>query len=241
MVLSLFCTGFATWTVTTPPQGENWNYDGGSFVSHGVTHVPFTPEYFGISLTDKVNGVVECDTFRYSTITQTGSGSVDVFTNTTLSVLIQIDPDVMAKRMAESDYRNTAVLINCYRTALNATPPQRPFGKGKNNTASLKSQKLEYSENCKLILRGYPNLYITAPVAVRQSDDTKLDGSLDVTIPIEQLYNLAVLDKISLNTTPKATIYIELELEFVDTGYAGNISGLCGDNQYFTIQTQDKP
>lgn len=230
MVVSLFCTGFASWAIIAPYEPPT--APSGNTVAYGV--VQHDPAYFGLSLANQTSDEKAAKTFRYSTTTNAGSTTeTNAFTSTTLSIFIAVDRAKMAKHMETGEYSTDRILINCY-TAKNGSiwPISKNADTGYQTSYSWEANKLVYDKTCKLTLVGYSNLYVTASVAAHLSSDS-LNGSLDISIPIEQIYNLASLDKLKAETS-----YLELELTFSDTGYTNaNIPVPCGYTPTFTIQT----
>ena len=247
MVLSLFCTGYASWLISAPYEVP-WDSKGTISV-YDVEREQFSPTYFGIALSGasyeaNASGgysynqgtlsfasgsgykqIKSGETFRYSTVT-TKDGSKNSFTNTAFSIMILVDPTVMAERIASGEHRLASVKINC--------SAQRGNGQliypiaGSSNIGGFtpwEKQGLVYSKTCQLTLSGYPNLYIMADVV------GNANGSLDITVPVEQIYNLAALNKLSQPT------FIEMMIEFNNTGYTIDPATPCGYTPTFTIQT----
>ena len=248
MVISLFCTGYATWLISAPTEVP-WDTKGTISVYDVEQLEQLSPAYFGIALSGasyeaNASGgyaynretlsfssgsgyklTKSGETFRYSTAT-TNTGSKNSFTNTSFSIMILVDSAVMAERITSGDHRTAGVKINC--------SAQRGNGQlvypiaGFSNIGGYipwEKQGLVYSKTCQLTLSGYPNLYIMADVV------GNTNGSLDITIPVEQIYNLAAMNKLSQPT------FMELEIEFSNTGYTVDPATPCGYTPTFTIRT----
>jgi hypothetical protein len=214
MVVSLFCTGFASWIISPYTDG-NSKTQLGSVSSHAVEKRNL--DYYGIG----INNTGASD-FRYAAVT-TSSGTVNKFTNKTISVNITVNRSVMKTRMESSGgYSGDVLEINCAaKMATNSLFQQ------------MASYGLQYPSDCKLVLGGYPNLFVIASVTLES------DNTLNIRIPIEQIYHIANLDKI--NT---ATSTLSLQLVFTEIG-AGvnslNVADVCNNISIsYTIHVEPK-
>jgi len=214
MVVSLFCTGFASWMISPYTDG-NSKTQLGSVSSHAVEKRNL--DYYGIG----INNTGASD-FRYAAVT-TASGTVNKFTNKTISVNITVNRSVMKTRMESSGgYSGDVLEINCAaKMATNSLFQQ------------MASYGLQYPSDCKLVLGGYPNLFVIASVTLES------DNTLNIRIPIEQIYHIANLDKI--NT---ATSTLSLQLVFTETGAgvsSAEVANICNNyNVSYTIHVEPK-
>lgn len=200
MVVSLFCTGFASWIISPVGDDGAWNARGDV---QGYEVEQRGLEYYGIG----INGTGAND-FRYATVS-TPSGSVNKLTNKTLTVNITVDHSKMSERLSQSGGYIGDVLVVTSSAKLMANSLFN----------QIASYGLTYPSSCKLELVGYPNLFVLSSVTLNS------DNTLGIRIPIEQIYNVAKLDK--QNTT---TSTFSLQLEFVesDSGVASaNVAAIC--------------
>ena len=221
MVVSLFCTGFASWAILLP--NDQSPPPTGTMIAYGVAQ--HDAAYLGISLAVTANDGKAAQAFRYSTTTAASSSApTHTFISKTLSIFIVADHAKMAERLTADDYRSDVVLINCHTEKDSAV---FPIAAGSDTSYSWESNKLVYNRTCKLTLNGYSNIFVMADVAARA------DGSLDISIPVEQIYNMVLLDKLNTDSS-----YLELEISFTDAGFTNSkIPTPCGYTPIFTVQT----
>lgn len=199
MVISLLCTGYASWIITDPVSSRGGiNNDTTVFTTYGVSH--HTLADFGIAFS-----AAQGETFRYSTTSSIGSdgSSQDKykFTNTTVSVHFTIEDETMDEQMLLPDYREESVRITCQSLKKEIAG----LGSRHYSITTLGSYGVKLPDFARLTVEGYPNLSITPPIV----NDTNA-GTLTMTIPVEQIYNLAKLDKLTDGTT---TLILELVFE----------------------------
>ena len=181
MIVSLFCVGYASWAISPPDTATQ----GGSMISYDVTVRSLAT--YGLSLsTDGAK------TFTYCTVTAGEGEPVTQYTNTSLSLQIKVERAKLAE-WAQNEYRGETMVISCLATG--------------NEQYSSYSLFRSYMSNvqAKVTLQGYPNLSLTPTVALPAS--YLASYPLTISIPMEQLYNLIILDKANQNST-----YSTLEL-----------------------------
>ena len=214
MVVSLFCTGFASWMISPYTDGSSKTQQG-SVSSHAVEKRNL--DYYGIGINN-----TGANDFRYAAVT-TASGTVNKFTNKTISVNITVNRSVMKTRMESAGgYSGDVLSIVCSAKKLTASL----FGQ-------MDQQGLHYPTSCKLSVKGYPNLFVIANVTCNS------DNTLGIKIPIEQIYNVANLDKLSSETT---TLILELEFTEAASGVTSiNVADICSNISIsYTINIEPK-
>ena len=238
MVVSLFCTGFASWMISPQTDG-NSKTQLGSIDSHAVEKRQ--PSYYGLSLatSDTASGL-QAETFRYVM----KNGKLEL-SNLTLSVLLKVTAATLS---AADDYHNTALVITC---KVNNIPFDRATRTDASSNWTDVAGEGDYSvstgsvtgwtgtalpDTCTVTLGGYPNLHLYASImpikTISNNGNSYTVDELQIKIPLEQIYNLIVLNKI--NTT---TSYLKFELEFEPIGTAKQVVQACGLTYSFELNT----
>ena len=250
MVVSLFCTGFASWSILVPQADPNTAMGGA--IAYDVESRLYKPSDFGIDLngtySQSATGeyVYNSTTKKYElwtsessgtryTKTLTGNGlrhttetvggtTSYVFTNTTLSVELLVDHTQMQACLSAGDYLDFDILLT-----LSAKNTNNQVYSIYGSAQSWESLKLKAPETAKISVKGYPNLYVFAEPAA------DANGMLTLRIPIDRIYNLAKLDKLA-----KPSV-LTVEMEFDATDCVSNFVKQISDHHtFFTIQTADK-
>lgn len=225
MVVSMFCTGFASWLVNEP-----YSRDGVGAMTAYVAEKR-TISHYGLNITPSdTNTGLTAKKFSYSTITVGSGAPTYQYTNTALTMLITVDET----KIGAEGYRDEVLVINC-RASNSNTANVSSFGDsytysqgGTTITAQGIGYYLTNPSSCKLTLNGYPNLYLTAGVELLDS------GELQISIPLEQIYNLVALDKVA------TTSVLVLEMEFTSTGKSPDTNNLPYTSYIFTGRLQAK-
>ena len=221
MVVSLFCTGYASWTINpyvNEPLPE-LSVDG-NLVSYEVDDLRLSAHGIGLSATG-------AKTFTYCTVTAGGATTgVEQYTGKTLAISVNVNA---SKIKSHDDYRQKDLVITCEAYAKDGgNSIKKSFAKTASSTLAISeingiSYYLSPSAQCKVTLKGYPNLYLSATVSL-------VGDALSVTIPLEQIYNLTVLDKASLNAS-----VLSVEIDFNEL-VAEQISTICSLTYSFTAK-----
>ena len=238
MVVSLFCTGFASWMISPYTDG-NSKTQLGSVSSHAVEIRQ--PSSYGISLatSDSATGL-KAETFRYVM----KNGKLEL-SNLKLSVLLKV---TAATLKAAEDYHDTELIITC---KVNNIPFDRATRTDSSSEWTDVSGEGDYSistgsvsgwtatvlpDTCTITLGGYPNLrlYVSViPIKTVAADGNSYTvDQLQIKIPLDQIYNIISLNK--LNTT---TSYLKVELEFEPKGTAPQVVQACGLSYSLELST----
>lgn len=250
MVVSLFCTGFASWSIMIPnadpatPMGGAIAYDVESQLYkpsdfgidlNGTYSQSATGEYVYNSATKKYELWTEGSTGTRYTKTLTGKGlrhttqtvggtTTHVFTNTTLSVELVVDHTQMQACLSAGDYLDFDILLTL--SAKNANNQTYSiYG----SAQSWESMKLIAPKTAKVSVNGYPNLYVFADTAA------DANGMLTLKIPIDRIYNLAKLDKLA----SPSVLTVEMEFDAADC-VSNFVKQISDHRALFTLQTTDK-
>ncbi len=185
MVVSLFCTGFASWSIVVNQPGPDQSvtltaYDAESHILSD----------YGIGLTASEDGIT-ARSFTYVRAETSGGNAVYQSTNSTLSMLITVDTEQMAN--AAHDYREQTLLLTC--SARDSDSKARSFQPKDANNSNQSGVTGYYNapKFCKLTLNDYPNRYILVDISNNFDPETgKVNvDALSIEIPLVQLYNLA--------------------------------------------------
>lgn len=223
MVVSLFCTGFASWTIVEhlPDSVQSGSVDVYNVESYALSD-------YGIALTSEADGIT-AKSFGYVRAETSGGNAVYQSTNSTLSMLITVDTAKMAS--AANDYREQALLLTC--SAKDNAEKAHSFqskDEGNNNQAGVTGY---YSapKFCKLTLNDYPNRYIMVDLSNNFDAETGAVNvdTLSIEIPLVQLYNLAK------DYMAGGTCMVIAELEFEPRSNA-NLSTPCSWTYSFTAK-----
>ena len=221
MAVSMICTGYSSWVIVLSTS-DTQTVENNSFVSYEVDDLRLSAHGLGLSATN-------AKSFTYCTVTAGGGDPVVEFTNTTLAIQVKVNPSLM-KNFA--DYRDKTLIIECVAknstkaVSFEATPGSGYNGVDSNNTGNGLGRFLTPT-SCKLTLEGYPNLSMSASVA--------MTDVMQVSIPLEQLYNLAVLDKASLNNS---TLTLEIPFSIINNAMHTNAvrQSICSLTYSFTAK-----
>ena len=184
----MICTGYSSWVIVLSTS-DTQTVENNSFVSYEVDDLRLSAHGIGLSATG-------AKTFTYCTVTAGGGNPVTQYTNLSLSIFINIERAKLSQ-WAQNDYRGKNLVITATSSGTNAH--------------SIKSIARYYLApmQAKLTLLGYPNLYLSVSASI--------SNELTVTIPLEQLYNLVILDKANANN---ASSTLELTIDFAEQGSA---------------------
>lgn len=250
MVVSLFCTGFASWSIMTPQADPNTPMGGA--IAYDVESKLFKPADFGIDLkgtfaqSDTGEYVYNSTTKTYElwtsestgtryTKTLTGNGlrhqtetvggvTTYVLTNTTLSVELLVDHTQMNACLGTGEYLDFDILLT-----LSAKNTNGQVYSIYGSAQSWESMKLIAPKTAKISVNGYPNLYVFVDLAA------DANGMLTARIPIDRIYNLAKLDKLA----KPSVLTVEMEFDATDC-VSGFVKTLLDHRAFFTIQTADR-
>ena len=212
MVVSLFCTGFASWSVIVDQPDSFLTVSSEAYEVEGLAL-----RQYGMTLMSEADGL-RSTSFEYVETQIAGGNKVYQATSSTLSMLLRVDPNVMAAN--ETDYRQQILLLTCsVKDENNALRSFKPQDANNGNQSGV-SGYYKAPRFCKLTLNDYPNRYIMVDLSNNFDEQGKINTDiLTVEIPLTQLYNLVkdymVKDE---NGTLKTPIVIaELEFEPNDT------------------------
>ncbi len=217
MVVSLFCTGFASWSIVIDIQDDAYL----TFTSEAYDVEAHVLEEYGIALTSEADGL-KATSFGYVETLVAGGEIVYQPTNSTLSMLLSVDTATMAAN--ENDYREQTLLLTCTAREIeldkNGNPtgnkPQRTFKSANGVTTHYNAPKF-----CKLTLNDYPNRYIMVDLSNNFDSSGRINVDvLTIEIPLVQLYNLAkdYMVKDSNGNLKTPIVIAELEFEPGTTG-----------------------
>ena len=229
MVMSLFCIGYSAWAIT--PEGNPEAYPTGTITSYTVSDLSMSRHGLSLQVDNAVRdseGAVTTEAtytakkFSYSTITANGT-STNQYTNTTLSMLLKVEH---AKLTSYSDYADKNLVVTCIinAQATDSDNTSENLTISGFTTDTFFKDQFETITAGTLSLVGYPNLSV--PITVVAGD------TLNITIPLEYVYNLITLDKINAST---GVSYLALELDFTQKDTLTNeyIPIFCGGSYSF--------
>ena len=229
MVVSLFCTGFASWSVVIAQPDSILSL---STESYGVESNALGS--YGLELLSEAYGV-KAKNFEYVKTVVAGGSPVYRATNSTLSMLLRVDTATMAANA--NDYREQILFLTCSAKDQNGNARSfMPQDAGHNNQNGV-SGYYKAPKLCKLTLVDYPSRTVTVDLSNNFDASGKINvDELTVKIPLVQLYNLAkdymIRDGAGNLKTP--TVIVELEFEANDD----NIYIPCGWIYTFTAKVQ---
>ena len=221
MVMSLFCIGYSAWAIT--PEGNPEAYPTGTITSYTVSDLSMSRHGLSLTVQDKDSKpTYTAKKFSYSTITANGT-STNQYTNTTLSMLLKVEH---AKLTSYSDYADKNLVVTCIinAQATDSDKASENLTISGFTTDTFFMNQFETITAGTLSLVGYPNLSV--PITVVAGD------TLNITIPLEYVYNLITLDKINAST---GVSYLALELDFTQKDTLTNeyIPIFCGGSYSF--------
>ena len=214
MAISIFCTGYATWTYTKATGG----YASGTsmFTSYDTTpeDVEIGLDDFGITMTTAINGVGSAQTFQYKSITA-GNTETEEFTSTTLSILFKINIEAM-KNCELQDYRNESLRVTCaaaeFSSYLEGEGYEDPYIAKSFAANTDVGIWLAYS-GAAFYVHGYPNVSRAVPITL------DANGNLTMTVPLSELYNLLLpCEKGTVTENGAKYLPVILKIEFTPTG-----------------------
>ena len=229
MVVSLFCTGFASWSVVVDQADPSLSLSIEAYDVEGLAL-----HQYGMALMSEADGL-KATSFEYVETLVSGSQVVYQPTNSTLSMLLRVDPAVMAAN--KSDYRQQMLLLTCSAKEITVEKGEtkevpKTFTAANGVTTFYKAPKF-----CKLTLNDYPNRYIM--VDLSNNFDAMGNVSADeltIEIPLVQLYNLVkdYMVKDASGTIKTPIVIAEMEFEANDS----RIDIPCGWTYTFTAKIQ---